>query len=356
MAELRSARDYSDRRLMSRRKRFRLFMKAARLGNPAGQLAVAMMYRTGDGVTEDHARFFEWCLRAAERGSINACYVLGTAYENGDGTERDLDEAIAVYGMAAAAGHEEARMRLASIYLADPDHSDIAKAIGMFEAAAADGCGFAHNMLYLMHSCGIGTEVDDLRAFNHLKKAAACGCTDAIYALGCMYGKGGPHTMQDHARAFEQYERGADAGHVGCIAALGTAYMLGQGTVRDYGEALCLLSEASDLGSGEALNNLALMYMGGMGAPVDLKAALTLLEEASDLGSAQATSNLGSMYAMGLGVKRDRDKARTMFEQAVSEGHEPARHNLEVLDEESGRSRLFIQNGQGASPFEMHGR
>lgn len=76
----------------------------------------------------------------AQGGDIEAQFALGARYEDGNGIEPDLGEAIRWYTEAAEGGHTEAQFKLGHFYeqgrgvAADP-----AKAKGWFELAATNG-------------------------------------------------------------------------------------------------------------------------------------------------------------------------------------------------------------------------
>ena len=45
----------------------------------------------------DHKKSFEWYSKAAELGNLDAIYSLGSAYENGEGVEKDPAKALEYY-------------------------------------------------------------------------------------------------------------------------------------------------------------------------------------------------------------------------------------------------------------------
>ena len=63
----------SDKRNFTRR------LKEARIGDPAAQYDVALMYATGVGTGKNVAQAFAWTKAAADKGHIAAQYLLGSA-------------------------------------------------------------------------------------------------------------------------------------------------------------------------------------------------------------------------------------------------------------------------------------
>jgi TPR repeat protein len=86
-------------------------------------------------VRQTRALFEEWkgvfarLMQESETGDPEVWNVLGDAYHNGRGTERDQAQAMHWFRRAAEAGHTVAMVRLASCYrsLAVDDHAMAAK-------------------------------------------------------------------------------------------------------------------------------------------------------------------------------------------------------------------------------------
>ena len=70
-------------------------------------------YYFGDlGLQKDMRKAFELWTEAADLGSIDALYSLGTAYNRGDGVEQNKAKAAEFYKRAAIQGHGESRNNL----------------------------------------------------------------------------------------------------------------------------------------------------------------------------------------------------------------------------------------------------
>jgi TPR repeat protein len=85
-------------------------------GNVDAQLILAEMYKTGKGVTQDHAESVRWLRLAAKGGSATAQYRIGNMYYNGQGVVQDLGESARWYRLAASGGEESGQFALALLY------------------------------------------------------------------------------------------------------------------------------------------------------------------------------------------------------------------------------------------------
>ena len=80
---------------------------------------------------EDEDEAFEWYLKAAENGDVNAQFIVAEAYELENlGVDEDKDEAIEWYLKAAENGHVESMYKVADMYywlsreIADENYDD----------------------------------------------------------------------------------------------------------------------------------------------------------------------------------------------------------------------------------------
>lgn len=78
-------------------------------------LEIGVRYLTGNGVTKDARKAFEYSRKAAEKGNAMAQCNLGYCYENGVGVERNWIEAMKWYRKAADNGNETAKNKLKQI-------------------------------------------------------------------------------------------------------------------------------------------------------------------------------------------------------------------------------------------------
>ncbi len=95
--------------------------RSADQGYVQAQVELARMYRTGDGIPENHAEMVKWYRRAAQLGDVGAQLFVADAYAYGYGVEPNLVEAYIWYEIAVRYwGHLAERARDAvAIQLSD---------------------------------------------------------------------------------------------------------------------------------------------------------------------------------------------------------------------------------------------
>lgn len=91
-----------------------LLRRHAEQGDARAQRLLALRYRRGRGVAQDHAEAARWMQSAAAQGLSLAQRDLAEWYEQGVGVARDAVRALQLYRAAAAQGDPIARRRLDS--------------------------------------------------------------------------------------------------------------------------------------------------------------------------------------------------------------------------------------------------
>ena len=87
--------------------------RGAENGNPIQQYMLGFIYEDGQfGKTEDYKKAFEWYMKSAKQGYIDACSSLAICYLKGIGVEINLTEAYA-WSLVAKAEGDEAGRRIA---------------------------------------------------------------------------------------------------------------------------------------------------------------------------------------------------------------------------------------------------
>ena len=96
-----------------------LFRQAANNGSSEAQFALGCMYQNGHGVTQNFMEAADWYLKSAQADNPNAQYLLGLSYKEGSGVPRDPLESYKWISLAAEAGktqHVAARQALEQSY------------------------------------------------------------------------------------------------------------------------------------------------------------------------------------------------------------------------------------------------
>jgi localization factor PodJL len=91
-------------------------MLAAQHGEALAAFKLAMLYRSGHGVTADAAQAFRWFEAAAREGNCKAMQDLAVAYAEGWGTVKDESEAARWFTYAASFGLTDAQFNLGVLY------------------------------------------------------------------------------------------------------------------------------------------------------------------------------------------------------------------------------------------------
>jgi len=94
--------------------------KAAERENVKAQYHLGLLYKewisdTAYDVGRFDADAVRWFRKAAEHGNADAQYYLGVAYRDGEGTDRDVEQAARWFGKAAEQGHAVATKELAAM-------------------------------------------------------------------------------------------------------------------------------------------------------------------------------------------------------------------------------------------------
>jgi len=92
-----------------------LYRKAADQGDVDAQYNLAVYYKNGKGVSQDHAKATEWFRKAAEQGDAEAQNMLGNSYLNGAGVKQDNSKAAEWWRKAATQGHAKAQEKLEAL-------------------------------------------------------------------------------------------------------------------------------------------------------------------------------------------------------------------------------------------------
>lgn len=123
----------------------------------------------------------------ADAGDVKAQFLVGVAYDTGEGAPRNGENAIKYYRMAAEQGYAHAQNSLGSILQAEKRY---AEALLWYEKAAAQGHALATNNLAYLHDMGLGVSQDRQKGFELYSRAAELGWAEAMWNMANMYGAG----------------------------------------------------------------------------------------------------------------------------------------------------------------------
>lgn len=141
---------------------------------------------------DDPAAALVWLEPASEAGDAEAAFFVGMAYQEGFGTEVDLDRAETHFRAAAETGHRGAQLGLAQLLRQrhPDDPASLHEARSWLDRAARAGHPSAQVELAKMWLEGEGGPKDDATAFDWLHEAAHRGHPEAILQVSYAYAKG----------------------------------------------------------------------------------------------------------------------------------------------------------------------
>ena len=114
---------------------------------------------------------------------------LGAAYDNALGVERNIEQALHWYQLAAEQGLAEAQFNLAHL-LVEEEISTVAAAEWM-QKAAEQGMADAQYLLGVIYAEGLGVTMNDAKARLWLQRAIDQGQADAAQFMKEHYHAGG---------------------------------------------------------------------------------------------------------------------------------------------------------------------
>jgi TPR repeat protein len=310
---------------------FIALVRKARKGDAESQWLVGQTYaRLGEP-----ARALPVLQSAAATGHPRAASLLGSLYEEGVGTEKNRDEAMRWYRLAADQGQPEAMASLGRLLLQER-----------------------------------GPEARE-SAWQWLRQAVRFNDRDGQYHLGWLLAQ--PGAAQDDAQAFQLFLKAADQGHVGAQVAVATHLLAGRGVAKDWKAASGWLAraavtqdpvanyllgriqeDADGTGRTEAQKSYRIAATGGHREAqfalasvlaksvdeADRKEAADWFAKAHEAGHKAAANSLGQLYRDGVGVAQQHDKAREYFQLAANRDNANAMYNLaEMLDQGRGGLR-----------------
>lgn len=125
--------------------------------------------------------------RCAEKGDQDAQYLMGMAFDKGDGVEVDLEKAARWFSLAAEQGQPFAEYRLGFAYqFGRGVMQSLSSAIAWYRKSAEHHNPEAYFALHNLYSRGIGVDVDAKLAHRYLCDAASRGHVVAHIKLAAM--------------------------------------------------------------------------------------------------------------------------------------------------------------------------
>lgn len=158
------------------------YLKSAELGDDCGMYELANIYIN---VLYEPAKALKWFLKAAELGNPAAQYKLGDIYFDGEGAEKNHEEAMRWYLKAAENGIAEAQCNIGMMYLrGDGCEENNEESFKWLMKAAEQEIEYAQFIVGIMYEHGVGTNQNFEEAAIWYLKAAENGNSSAQYKMG----------------------------------------------------------------------------------------------------------------------------------------------------------------------------
>ena len=199
-------------------------LSKANSGNADSQNQLGDAYFDGIGIEQDHAKAFEWYLRAAEQGHGKAQYNVAYAYANGIGAQKNTSEAIKWYGKSADQGIALAEYVLAKMFIGGQYiEQDLTQGLDLLHKASDQGLDLAQYDLGTIYLEGKIVVPNVNKGISFLFLSAEQGHKEAQFNLGLAYSNL-PEPNYPHA---EKYLREASFnGHFKAMFELSRLYTI----------------------------------------------------------------------------------------------------------------------------------
>jgi TPR repeat protein len=341
------------------------FLKSADGENAFATYQAAQILDEGKFVDKDKANAAKLyaCALAGfitmEKGKPDAQleYRIASMYLNGQGTRKNVQEAIHWFELSAKKGNSYAKYQLAELYWEGSKiPKDEAKARYLFADALKDFLQKGKDnpdaqleyRIGSMFLAGKGTAKNAFQALHWFELSADKGNHYAEYQIAELYDNG-KEIPKNKARAQIYYNRALNGflnteqnqPDASTEYRISQMFYMGQGTFKNYQAAWHWFSLSAAKDNTYALLQQARMLQKGEGVPKSEQRAQALYTEAfhklmkvlHDDTSPQLRYRIGTMYEFGLGVERDVTTAKEWYRQAAQVGDENAANRLKQIEE-----------------------
>ncbi|KJE93359.1 Sel1 domain-containing protein repeat-containing protein [Capsaspora owczarzaki ATCC 30864] len=285
----------------------------------------------------DELEASKWLHQAALNGLTDAQYMLAEFYFAGRGVKKDVPEALRRLKVAAARGHNPARVRLGALY--DKGESgvlrDRAEAFKWYMQAAEAGDAVGEYAVAGFYKKGIHVALNDPESVKWLIRSAEHGCSDAQVALGSRYmdGKG---VGQDRKAAVHWFRKSSEQLNRSGQFWMANIFANGRGLTKNDKEAFKYYKMAAEQGLAAAQYTLGHMYTKGRGVAASQAEANKWFRRAADQGNLHAKAALESTAAEEIEMVPQEDEDDELSQVAVSSQKFASRMGSAAVDSSAG--------------------
>lgn len=273
--------------------------------------------------------------RLADKGYVDAQYLLGDAYSSGAFGKVDNREAFNLFLAAAKHGHTESAYRTAHCYEdgLGTGH-DARKGIDFLKMAASKNHAAAMYKLgvYCFYGrMGLPQSVDTKKIGIKWLERASNVATEltaaAPFELGKIYYEGFLDiVIADKMYALKLFSDAAALGHVEAAAILGHHYEVGEVVEADAQLSINYYTNAAVAGHAQSMLSICAWYLVGLEPflPKDEDEAFEWAKRAANAGLGKAQFTLANFYDKGIGCEKNAKEAQTWYIKAVESGETKA--------------------------------
>lgn len=308
--------------------------------------------------------------RLADKGYVEAQYLLGDAYSSGAFGRVENKEAFNLFLAAAKRGHVESAFRAAHCYEEGLGTGrDARKTLDILRIAAAKNHPAAMYKLgmYSFYSkMGLPDTLNTKKAGIKWLERALNVATEltaaAPYELGKLYQTGFLDILlKDEKYALELFAQAAALGHVESSAILGRCYEVGDIVPQDPNLSIHYYTKAAMGGNPEAMLAMCAWYLVGSDPylPKDELEAFEWAKRAALCDLPKAQLALGNFYEKGIGCIRNTAEAQEWYRKAAEQGEEKALARItnkevaaQLAKKNKKNQKPRSRNGTGSAPQE----
>lgn len=286
----------------------------------------------GNGVEKNPEEAVRLFRTAADRGHAPAQHHLAYCHYYGNGINKDMDQALIWFKKAAERNYAPAQYVLATKALDDGRRmiNDPKQAFSLLMKSAAQNLHEAQYQLALHHYKGVGTAKDSNLGRIWMREAAGQGHVKAQFYLAKAYLMG-IDIEKDLPEGLQWLMLAAEQNYPAAQYELAISYLQGTWTTKDKEQAIIWLKKAAQHGHVEAQYDIARYSFEGRHIEKNLTEAVTWYTKAAEQNHRLAQNYLALLYYSGKGVEKDIAHAIKWYIRAAEQGHPGAQYSLANL-------------------------